>query len=88
MKIVNYKDFDLNLFKLKEKVVHVPTDSLCLMENPSLPDIACYVQIKRDNGHFSGDTVLARVSNLQEYSIKDAAEYFNVPEDFFELKEL
>lgn len=88
MKIVNYKHFDLNLFNLRGKVVHVPTQALCLMKNPPLPDIACYIQTKKGDGITSGDAALARVADLQEYNIKDAAEYFGVPEESFELKEL
>lgn len=88
MKIVNYKHFDLNLFELRGKVVHVPTQALCLMKKPTLPDIACYIQIKQGDGSTSGDAVLARISDLQEYNIKDASKYFGVPEDCFELKDL
>ena len=88
MKIVNYKYFDLNLFNLRGKVVHVPTQSLGLINAPALPDIACYVQKKYKNGSISSDAVLARVTDLQEYSIKEADAYFGVSEDEFELKDL
>ena len=47
MKIVNYKYFDLNLFNLRGKVVHVPTQSLGLINAPALPDIACRSEERR-----------------------------------------
>lgn len=88
MKTVNYKYFDLNLFKLEGKVVHVPTETLCLIKNPPIPDIACYVQTKHDNGTISGDAAFEKVADLQEYSIKEAVSYFGVSEENFEIKDL
>lgn len=88
MKIVNYKYFDLNLFRLRGKVVHVPTETLCLMKDPPIPHIACFVQIKHGDGTMSSDAVLEKVTDFQEYSIKEAVAFFGVPEENFELKDL
>ncbi|MCS2298958.1 hypothetical protein [Bacteroides ovatus] len=91
MKIVTYKILNgtLNLFKLPNgKIVHIPTEALPQLKESLIPDIACYIQVKQNNGQFKAETALARISDLQEYSIEDAVSFFEAPKDFFDLKEL
>lgn len=91
MKIVTYKTFNatLNLFKLPNgKIVHIPTEALPQLKESLIPDIACYIQVKQNDGKFKAETALARISDLQEYNIEDAVSFFEVPEDFFSIKEL
>lgn len=91
MKIVTYKisNVTLNLFKLPNgEIVHIPTEALPQLKKSLIPDIACYIQVKQNNGQFNAETALARISDLQEYSIEDAASFFEAPKKFFDLKEL
>lgn len=91
MKIITYKTLNgtLNLFKLSNgKIVHIPTEALPQLKESLIPDIACYIQVKQGDGQFKAEAALARISDVHEYNINDAASFLEMPSELFEIKKL
>jgi|WetSurMetagenome_2_1015567.scaffolds.fasta_scaffold79031_2 hypothetical protein len=92
MNIINVVTLgELNLFKAKGEIVHIKSDTVKLLNVPTLipMPIAAYFQKKsieeRDPQEEPSPIIL---SDIQECSIDEASSFFELPKEEFKLKKI